>query len=93
MNGIVGTTTAITPNVHYLRSCLPSVSTMRRCITASFSSGFSEQVEYTRRPPTDSISTPRRKIRNWILQHITDNLHYWLHFASVSFSQWKWSVL
>lgn len=56
-------------------SNLPSVFTRKRCITASFSSGLNEQVEYTRRPPTDSISTPRRKIRNWILQRITDNFH------------------
>lgn len=37
-------------------------------MTASFSTGFKEQVEYTNRPPTFNSSNPRFKMRNCILK-------------------------
>ena len=41
-------------------------------MTASFSIGFKEQVEYTRRPPIAKSSAPLRKILVCILKQIED---------------------
>lgn len=42
-------------------------------MTASSSTGLSEQVEYTILPPTASCSTPRTAMRSWSLEDTQDD--------------------
>ena len=64
-------------------STFPLLSTSKRWITASSSIGLREHVEYTRQPPTASISRPLRAILTYRKKIIKRSGTFWFSLALI----------